>query len=133
MNKTQGFTTIIGHSARTRPLPTAERIPSDRGDALVSTRLRSSGRIGGIIGYDYPSKLELMCGNLGPQAQILDDEPNALVVDCDACRFEQRPVEDLDSWRKVIRNGKLGGVSGAFAIAWRDTDGAIHLARDAVG
>ena len=33
----------------------------------------------------------------------------------------------------VLHGGRLGSVSGAFAVAWRDADGAFNLARDHIG
>jgi len=52
------------------------------------------------------------------------DERAELSVDHDGCAGTD--------WLAVLRSGKLGDVTGAFALAWRH-DGKVLLARDGVG
>src|SRR5215218_10465426 len=56
--------------------------------------------------------------------------PGELLADYDTCFLAGRPVED---WRSVIASGRLAEVEGAYALAWRDDGGTVHLARDGVG
>jgi asparagine synthase (glutamine-hydrolysing) len=51
----------------------------------------------------------------------------APVVDADACFRDGAPID----WSSGI--GSLGDVDGAFALAWTDAEGRLHLARDAIG
>src|SRR5262249_22427070 len=54
-------------------------------------------------------------------------------VDWDCCWLDDRPVACLSQWRALINAGRLPDVEGAFAIAWSDAAGELHLARDGVG
>lgn len=56
-----------------------------------------------------------------------------LVVEWDACTIGGEPLRERDAWAATIRSGRLGEVEGAFVAAWRDADGSISLARDAIG
>lgn len=51
----------------------------------------------------------------------------ALAADADTCFRDGEPV----SWSSGV--DRLQGVDGAFALAWTDAGGRLHLARDAVG
>ncbi len=59
--------------------------------------------------------------------------PGELLADYDACFLDGRPIESIDAWRSVLASGKLAEVEGAFALAWADSAGAVHLARDGIG
>jgi asparagine synthase (glutamine-hydrolysing) len=59
--------------------------------------------------------------------------PDDLAVDADACSCEGNPLVTLDDWRSVVRDRRLGDVDGSFALAWRDAEGRVSLARDAIG
>src|SRR5581483_4138569 len=61
-----------------------------------------------------------------------DPGPCAL-ADCDGCELDGRPVSAPADWSRVIAAGRLADVRGAFALAWHDPDGTLHLARDGVG
>ena len=54
-------------------------------------------------------------------------------ADCDCCRLDGAPVQSNDDWAKVLASGRLADVRGAFALAWSDGSGALHLARDGIG
>src|SRR5262245_29483320 len=77
-----------------------------------AARRRPVGRIGAVV-----------IGAAGPD----------VVADWDACWLDGAPVADLGQWRALLAAGRLADVDGAFAVAWRTTDGAWHLARDAIG
>jgi asparagine synthase (glutamine-hydrolysing) len=51
----------------------------------------------------------------------------------DCCFLDGRLVADPAAWERVVADGRLGDVEGAFALSWRDEEGALHLARDGVG
>lgn len=62
------------------------------------------------------------------------DHPEPAVrADCDGCELDGRPISTPADWARVIAGGRLADVRGAFALAWHDPDGTLHLARDAVG
>jgi asparagine synthase (glutamine-hydrolysing) len=93
---------------------TARVIRAQPGPALGSgaARRRPVGRIGVTV-----------TGAPGPD----------VVADWDACWLDGAPIGDLDQWRALLAAGRLADVDGAFAVAWREADGAWHLARDAIG
>jgi asparagine synthase (glutamine-hydrolysing) len=95
------------HSVQVQQTPTAERIPS------VSRRERQIGRIHAALSFPADSF--------------------AFAGDFDACWVDGRLLEDPGAWHDVISRSQLGAVNGAFAVAWRDPDGAICLARDPIG
>jgi asparagine synthase (glutamine-hydrolysing) len=74
-------------------------------------RARPVGRISGASGSTEPSVL----------------------ADCDDCELDGHPLSTPADWRGVVTAGRLADVLGAFALAWSDADGALHLARDSVG
>jgi len=97
-----------------------------------TTRQRPVGRIGGVSGGAAPAAVPRLREALGAGARILDvDGP--VVADWDACWLHGRPVESLGRWHAIVVTGRLGDVEGAFALAWREPDGALALARDALG
>jgi asparagine synthase (glutamine-hydrolysing) len=54
-------------------------------------------------------------------------------ADWDACSVKSEPIRTLDDWRAIVTAGALAEVEGAFTVAWRDADGTLSLARDAIG
>lgn len=59
-------------------------------------------------------------------------------ADADACWYDGAPVTDwapLLGWLQEdqLAKNRLQEVDGAFALAWVDADGALNLARDALG
>jgi asparagine synthase (glutamine-hydrolysing) len=99
----------------------------------AAVRHRTWGRIGGIVGSVDRTSVEALGESLGAGAQILDGTGKTLIADFDACWIEGRALEHLADWHPILRDKRLGAVSGAFAVAWRPTDGALCLARDAIG
>lgn len=71
-------------------------------------------QIGGIVGGDALASARLVRA-LGPRGALL--RGHGLVAEWDACALARDPLE----------------TDGAFAAAWVDDRGALHLARDAVG
>ena len=58
--------------------------------------------------------------------------PGQAVADFDACWIDGRPVREAD-WHTLAEAGRLRDVRGAFALAWRNVEGRLSLARDAIG
>ncbi len=108
-----------------------------------AARHRPVARIGGWLGIPDPDATRALGRELGPRAQLLDGDgaretaaPTtgpALVCDWDSCWVDGSPVRDLAHWRAIVAAGRLEAVHGAFALAWLRADGALCLARDAVG
>lgn len=97
-------------------------------------RRRPVGRIGGLVGRADPRALAALACALGPGALTLSaDGDHSLAADWDACWIDGAPITELGRWRAVVAAGRLGDVEGAFAVAWRTADGALGLARDAIG
>src|SRR5262245_56756283 len=69
-------------------------------------------------------------GRIGPANDLA---PGALCADFDACYLDNQPITSRDDWNTVLARGRLADVEGAFALAWADEDGTLHLARDGVG
>src|SRR5437016_9592585 len=88
-------------------------------------RRRPRGRIGGVIGVESPDAVERLAHALGPAAQVLGTSGADLVVDEDVGR-------EID-WHSLLRESRLATVEGPFALAWRDAEGSVVLARDAPG
>jgi asparagine synthase (glutamine-hydrolysing) len=88
-------------------------------------RRRRLGRIGGIAGVEAPEAVERLSRALGQGAQVLGTSGTDLVIDEDV-------GEDVD-WPALLRESRLGTVTGPFALAWRDAEGPVVLARDAPG
>jgi asparagine synthase (glutamine-hydrolysing) len=55
------------------------------------------------------------------------------VADWDSCWSGGSRIESLAEWSSLLSAERLAGVEGAFAVAWLEPDGALMLARDAVG
>jgi asparagine synthase (glutamine-hydrolysing) len=94
-------------------------------------RQRASGRVCGVVGSaDFHVRQRLARG-LGASGQVLGDEPDAFVVDHDACWLMSSASCEPLAWRSLC--DRLQDVGGAFAIAWREEDGSVCLARDPIG
>jgi asparagine synthase (glutamine-hydrolysing) len=118
----------------------AETVQARPGPPLGSEgqRRRPVGRIGGGLGLPTPRALAGLAHALGPDARVLvaDACPAgeaAVVCDWDSCWLDGAPVRDLPAWQRLLAAGRLPAVRGAFALAWRAPDGALYLARDAIG
>jgi asparagine synthase (glutamine-hydrolysing) len=89
-------------------------------------------QIGGVVGASVdPVTLARFARALGPQRQLLAPPGRIFAGDWDACRFAGSAV-GAHELELLARQGRLGEVEGAFALAWLDDDG-LHLARDPVG
>ena len=58
---------------------------------------------------------------------------HCFAVDWDACWLDDRPIQCEDDWRALLAANRLADVEGAFVVAWTDSSGTLHLARDGVG
>jgi asparagine synthase (glutamine-hydrolysing) len=97
-------------------------------------RRRPVGRIGGIVGAGAtPPAQQAMRRALGPGAQVLNGETDALVADWDACWLDGERIVDLARWSAIAGSRRIGEVRGAFALAFHAADGTLRLARDAIG
>ncbi|HJZ89354.1 MAG TPA: asparagine synthase-related protein, partial [Gemmataceae bacterium] len=96
-------------------------------------RVRPCGRIGGVPADADATVSTRLAAALGSGAQVLTPTGPAVVADFDACRIAGRTLATDADWRAVLTTRRMGAVEGAFAAAWTDSDGTLHLARDAVG
>ncbi len=104
------------------------------GAASPGARPAGAHRIAGASGALLPERAPRLRAALGGGARILDaSRPGALVADLDGCRLGGAPVATEDALAAAIRAGRLAQLDGAFAIAWTDDAGALHLARDPIG
>jgi asparagine synthase (glutamine-hydrolysing) len=94
-------------------------------------RRRAAGRAP-IGGASPGASTEALARALGPGARLLSAE-RPLVLDADACSIEGRPLLREEDWLPVLRDGALGRVEGAFALAQLTPSGGLVLARDAIG
>jgi asparagine synthase (glutamine-hydrolysing) len=91
-------------------------------------------RIGGCAGGTDSTVAERLSRSLGAGAQILGEELHqSFVADWDACSIDGRAILDLNDWRALANSEILPLVNGAFVVAWREPDGRLVLARDAIG
>lgn len=98
----------------------------------AATRLRPVGRIGGVVGAADRIARSRLAAALGPGAQVLSASGADLAADYDGCFLDGRSLRSPD-WRTIFDAGRLADIEGAFALAWLDAFGTLHLARDAVG
>ena len=72
---------------------------------------------------------------LYPDPAVADHagEPALCFADYDACFHDGNPVASAQAWLAIIAANRLTDVRGAFALAWIDTAGHLHLARDGIG
>jgi asparagine synthase (glutamine-hydrolysing) len=105
----------------------AEALPVEATGAAVGARRQ----IGGIVGSTADELTLLRLGRtLGPGGAVLAPPRTRLVAEWDACVVDGVPLRD---WHAVLSQGRLAAVEGAFAVAWIDGAGSLHLARDGVG
>lgn len=89
-------------------------------------------QFGGVVGAEVDAvTLARLARALGPVRQLLAAPTRSFVGDWDACRFAGSPVGG-QQLERLARQGWLGQVEGAFALAWLDGD-ALHLVRDPIG
>jgi asparagine synthase (glutamine-hydrolysing) len=89
-------------------------------------------QIGGVVGTHLDAvTLARFARSLGPGRQVLAAPERSFVADWDACHCggSAAGARELEL---LARQGRLGEVEGAFALAWLDGEG-LHLARDPVG
>ena len=100
-----------------------------------SARRRAVGPIGGLVGRADPAAFARLVEALGPGAKVLGAGPSAggLIVDWDCCWLDGRPLRGLPDWDAAAGGGRLASVNGAFVLARLTPDGALTLARDAIG
>ena len=97
-------------------------------------RMRERGRIGGWVGSTDPQVGARLSQSLGDCSRILGEEGSpSLVADWDACSADGQALRDERDWYSLATSGRLPRVNGAFVAAWREPDGTLALARDAVG
>ncbi|HUQ22327.1 MAG TPA: asparagine synthase-related protein [Gaiellaceae bacterium] len=102
--------------------------PASRADPLRGGRVQ----IGGVVGAGLDAvTLARFSRALGPQRQVLDPSRRTFVADWDACRLAGSAIGAAEL-EAATRQGRLGDLDGAFALAWLDVDG-LHLVRDPVG
>jgi asparagine synthase (glutamine-hydrolysing) len=111
--------------------PVAQALPGPPLGMDVRRR-RPVGRIGGLMAAVDPAVLSTLGAALGQGAQVLS-RAGDLVADWDCCWDGGEQVAALPQWRALIAEGRLAEVEGAFALAWLSPDGALTLARDALG
>jgi asparagine synthase (glutamine-hydrolysing) len=101
----------------------------------AATRTRVERRqIGGIVGFDVDElTLARHARALGRDGGLLPPEPHRFVGEWDVCSVRGVALTDARDWQAVVARRRLDEVEGAFALAWVDTNGALHLVRDAVG
>ncbi len=114
---------------RTHPTVHAAVGPSFGASAA---RSRACGRIGGVLGEADSTAANRLAAALGPNAQVFPAH-GACVADFDGCRLDDQSLASPAEWSEIIRSGRLADVTGAFAVAWGDPDGTLHLARDGIG
>jgi asparagine synthase (glutamine-hydrolysing) len=104
------------------------------GDASLTARPPGSYRIAGANCALAPERELRLRAGLGDSARLLDARlPGALIADFDGCSLDGAPVATEAELAAAIRAGQLALLEGAFAIAWFDGAGALHLARDPIG
>jgi len=96
------------------------------------SRRRLRGRIGGIVGFHTPEADERLRSTLGHGAQVLSSAEQ-LLIDADSVLLDECPLITQAAWRQALAGDRLPSLTGAFALAWADSEGSLHLARDGVG
>lgn len=102
-----------------------------RNDGAQQVGAGARRQIGGLFGafVDAAASARFR-GALGHAEALLEPPHRMLVADWDACTIDGEPLQD---WEPILSAGRLADVEGAFAVAWVDGGGALHLARDGVG
>ena len=89
-------------------------------------------QIGGVVGAEVDAvTLARFAQALGAGRQLLATAGRGFVGDWDECRLAGSAV-GAHELEQLARQGRLGEVEGAFALAWLDGDD-LHLVRDSVG
>lgn len=88
--------------------------------------------IAGAAGSTMPARVVAVLSAIHGSTAILTAE-NPVVVDSDCCFIDKQMLSDASTWSTVLRSGRLASIEGAFTVAWYGEDGALHLARDALG
>jgi asparagine synthase (glutamine-hydrolysing) len=122
----------------TMPVPPVPQIVPRPGPSFGAQDLRArppgSHRIAGGSGALEPARERRLRASLGDGARLLDARrPGALIADTDGTSLDGAPIATEAELAAVIRAGRLAALEGAFAIAWTDDAGALHLARDPIG
>ena len=124
-------TTVASGSSATRG-PTVTTRSADLAAWAAEPAPGERAQIGGVVGAHVdPVTLARFARALGPQRRLLAPPGRLFAGDWDACRFAGSAV-GAHELELLARQGRLGEVEGAFALAWLDDDG-LHLARDPVG
>jgi asparagine synthase (glutamine-hydrolysing) len=90
-------------------------------------------QIGGIVGTETdPFTLARSTRALGRAGAWLHAS-STFVGEWDTCFARGVALADPAAWERSLASGQLAEIDGAFAVAWLDADGALHLARDAIG
>ena len=103
------------------------------GTTNLVARPAGAARIGGTSGVLDEVTAHRLRAGLGSTARLLDRRGDRLVADFDGCALDGDRLTSEAGLAIAIRDGALARVEGAFAIAWRDATGSIHLARDPIG
>ncbi len=100
---------------------------------------RSGGRIAGCAGRIPEALLRRWRTGLGSRVKWLEvpaepaPGPSLVRVDADTCELDGERLPNEDAWRRALGAGRLADIRGGFALAWRNGEGALELARDAIG
>src|SRR4051794_2740783 len=103
--------------------------PTERARHLggAGARRQIGGVVGAVVGDAATTRLR---DALGEAADLLEPPHPMLVAEWGAWTGGGEPLQD---WQEVLSAGRLADVEGAFAVAWIDDVGTLHLARDGVG
>jgi len=109
-------------------------IPASAGTPAVAPSA-DAGRwqIGGIVGIEVDPFTHARFAQALGRAGASLHPPTTFVGEWDSCFAYGVALTDASDWERLLASGQLTEVDGAFAIAWLDPNGALHLARDAVG
>ncbi len=103
-------------------------------DASTAARPAGSHRIAGASRALEPEHERRLRASLGDRARLVDARrPGALIADFDACSLDGAPIATEADLAAVVAARRLARLEGAFAIAWTDDAGVLHLARDPIG
>ena len=89
-------------------------------------------QIGGVVGARPDAVGLARLGRALGQHGLLLDESTTFVADHDVCSHQGDPIS-RSGLEPLARAGRLAEVEGAFAAAWLEPDGTLHLVRDALG
>jgi len=101
------------------------------GPSFAEQAPRRRAGLGGAVGADSAVFLAALERSLGARSSFVPRD--SLAVDADVCSIDGHPLTSVEDWWNVVRSGTLGRVSGSFALAWLEADGALAIARDPIG